>query len=66
MRLPEKVLVVIRGEVVDVEHTAREDLVIEEAVRRLEVERSSLDRVSRLRVGFVVRFPFIKSLHIVT
>lgn len=53
MRLPEKVLVVIRGEVVDVEHTAREDLVIEETVRRLEVERSSLDRVSRLRVGFV-------------
>lgn len=66
MRLAEKILVVIRGEVVDVEHTAGEHLVIEEAVLRLEVERSPFDRVSRLRVGFVVGFPFIKSLHIVT
>lgn len=62
-RLPEKILVVIRGEVVDVEHPAREDLVIEEAVCWLEVERGTLDRVGWLRVGLVVGFPFIKSSH---
>ena len=65
-RPPEEILVVIRGKVVNVQHPAGEYLVIEEAVRRLEVERSSLDRVSRLRVGFVPRFPFIKSFHIIT
>ena len=64
-RLPEKILVVIRGEVVDVEHSTREYLVVEEAVRRLEVERGTLDRVGWLRVGFVVGFPFIESLHII-
>lgn len=62
-RPSEKILVVIRGEVVDVEHPAREDLVIEEAVLRLKVERSPFDRISRFRVGFVPGFPFLKSLH---
>ena len=37
-RPPEEILVVIRGKVVDVEHTVGKDLVIEESVCRLEVE----------------------------
>lgn len=64
-RLPEKVLVVIRSEVVNVQHSAGEYLVIEEAVRRLEVEQGAFDRVSGLSVGFVPGFPFLKSLQII-
>lgn len=57
-RPPEEILVVIRGKVVNVQHTTWEDLVIKEPMLRLEVERRTLDGVRRLRVGFVVRFPF--------
>ena len=52
-RPPKKILVVIRGKVVNVQHPAGEYLVIEEPMIRLEVERRPLDRIRRLRVGFV-------------
>lgn len=49
----EEILVVIRGEVVNVKHPAGEYLVIEEPMLRLEVEQGAFDRVRRFSVRFV-------------
>lgn len=52
-RPPEEILVVIRGKVINIQHTTLEEFVIKEPMLRLEVKRRSIDGVRRFSVRFV-------------